>query len=95
MMERIRTNPDAEDDYELAAATSEACINGTVDCDQTAIARTDILVWEAEVGLRMPVGATTSINVTDTAPTITYNVTLSWPEPGYESDLSYTLIAQM
>jgi type IV pilus assembly protein PilV len=99
MMERIRANPGAEDDYELAAAISTDCINGLVDCDETAIARTDILVWETEVGLRMPAGVATSIVVTDTifgaASTNSYNVTLSWPEPGYESELSYTLMAQL
>ena len=95
MMERIRANPGAEGDYELAAAISADCINGAVDCDETAIARTDILVWETEVGLRMPTGVTTSIVVTDTAPTNLYNVTVSWPEPGYESELSYTLMTQL
>ncbi|MDP6437531.1 MAG: type IV pilus modification protein PilV [Gammaproteobacteria bacterium] len=94
MMDRIRTNPAAQDDYTLAGAMSD-CTNGGVDCDRTQVAREDVAIWEAEVAARLPAGADSNITFAAGAPEDTYTITISWPEPGFDEDLAYTLTARM
>jgi type IV pilus assembly protein PilV len=95
MMDRIRANPAARADYALTAAVSN-CVNGTVDCSQTELAQEDVSVWEAEVAARMPLGTSADVTVATATPVAqvdTYTITISWPEPGYDANLSYTLRA--
>jgi len=94
MMDRIRANPVARDDYELGGATS-GCINGGNDCTATELAQEDRLVWDTEVAERMPAGTETNIEVTFGANVDTYAISVTWPEPGYEEDLDYTITADL
>lgn len=92
MIDRVRANPAARDDYELNGATS-GCINGDVNCTATELAQEDRLVWETEVAERMPSGTEADIDVTlgVADPFDTYTITVTWPEPGYEDPLEYQL----
>lgn len=94
MMDRIRANPLARTNYELSGAAS-GCVNGANDCTPTALAQEDIAVWEAEVDLRMPDGTTTDIAVAPGVPADTYTVTITWPEPGFDENLSYSITGLM
>jgi len=92
MMDRIRANPLGRDSYELDGATS-SCVNGTVDCTSTELAQEDVAIWEAEVAAHLPIGATGEIEVVDGVPADTYTITISWPEAGFDENLSYSLTA--
>jgi type IV pilus assembly protein PilV len=94
MMDRVRANPAGRDDYALDGATAD-CVNGGVDCTATELAQEDRLVWETEVAERMPSGVDADVAVTLGAVFDTYAISVSWPEPGYVENLSYTLTAQM
>lgn len=94
MMDRIRANPVAQDDYALEGAMGN-CTNGGVDCNRTQIAREDVALWEADIAARMPPGTDANINFAAGAPEDTYTITISWPEPGFDENLSYTLTARM
>ncbi|MCP4002041.1 MAG: type IV pilus modification protein PilV [Gammaproteobacteria bacterium] len=92
MIDRVRANPAARDDYELEGATY-GCINGDVNCTATELAQEDRLVWESEVADRMPTGTEAEIDVTLGVddPFDTYTITLTWPEVGYQEPLEYQL----
>lgn len=94
MMDRIRANSAARDDYALGAANGD-CVNSAKDCSVTELAQHDVLVWQQEVAAVMPAGTDTDINVALGPPFDQYTITISWPEPGYEEPLSYTLMADM
>ena len=94
MMDRVRVKPAAQGDYAMGGVMAD-CTNGGFDCNRTQIAREDVAIWEAEVAARLPAGADADIVFTAGAPEDTYTITLSWPEPGFDDDLSYTLVARM
>ena len=94
MMDRIRANRDARADYALAGINGD-CVNSAKDCTWTELAQHDILVWEQEVARAMPAGTDTDIQVVLGPPFDEYQITITWPEPGYEQPLSYTLTANM
>ena len=94
MMDRIRANPAAREEYEKAGK-SLGCVDGDKDCTPSELAQDDVAAWEAAVAVSMPAGAETDINVTDIDPYFEYEIEVTWPEPGYEEKLSYTLIGQL
>jgi type IV pilus assembly protein PilV len=97
MMDRIRANPLGTTNYGLSGADS-SCVNGSGNCSPAQMARDDVLVWQAEVADRMPTGASATVAVVLGAPVNpfnTYTILVSWPEAGYSSNLSYTLIADL
>ena len=92
MMDRIRANPRARADYELAGAVF-GCVNGNADCTSTELAQEDIAMWQAELANQLPPGSAANIVYTPGAPADTYTITISWPEAGYDENLTYTLSA--
>jgi len=93
MMDRIRANRNAANAYAGASANNN-CTNG-VNCDPSEMAADDIRLWEAQVAQQLPMGADTSILFQALGAVNQYTITVSWPEAGYEEDLSYVLIARM
>jgi len=94
MVDRIRANPGAEYEYEKAGSDF-GCVNGGVTCTAAQLAQHDVLVWSNEVGSRMPSGTEVDIDVSDIDPYTRYEVSIEWPEPGYETALSYSLTVEM
>ena len=94
MMDRVRANPAARGGY-AATGKSNTCLNGSSACTSAQIAQEDVFIWQAEIADRMPAGASGSVGVALGTPFDTYTVTVSWPEAGYSSNLTYTLVAQL
>ena len=88
--DRIRANPSALADYALAGADNN-CVAGGVNCTPDQMAGHDILLWQQQAVDTLPTGATVAVVVDDTVVPPSYQITVSWPEAGYDTPRSYSI----
>lgn len=94
MADRIRANPGGP--YAGAGpGAPSGCVNGPGDCDPDALAQDDWFRWLADIGQRLPAGATATVEEQALAPVTQYEITVSWPEVGQEAPVTYTLAMQL
>jgi type IV pilus assembly protein PilV len=94
MADRIRANPDGL--YAGAGPGADNnCVNGGGDCNPNQLAADDWFWWLADVGRRLPPGATATVAVENLAPVTQFVITVSWPEIGQAEPASYTLAMQL
>jgi type IV pilus assembly protein PilV len=84
--DRIRANPRAGVAYEGAGLDDDKCIADGVDCLPEEIASYDIFLWGVQADETLPEGEVTVEYVGSPAVPSTYEVTVTWQEPGYEED---------
>ncbi len=93
--DRIRANPRALAAYALAGADSN-CVAGGIDCTPAAMAAHDIFLWQQQavdtlpVGT-MPPGAAVVIVFSNAVVPPTYQITVSWTEPGQVMSYAITI----
>ena len=78
--DRIRANPRAAADYELAGADRN-CVNGGVDCTPTQMAENDIFFWDQQAADTLPNGTVSVVFDNGVLPP-TYEIEVEWTEPG-------------
>lgn len=83
--DRIRANPRAGVAYEGAGSDDDKCIAAGEDCTPAEIAAYDIFLWEEQADQTLPEGDVTIVYSNAAVPS-TYEVTVTWQEPGYEED---------
>ena len=86
--DRIRANPSAGGDYELAGANNN-CVGGGVDCSRTQMATNDIFLWDQQATDTLPNGTVTVVFDNTVLPP-TYQITVEWEEPG--ENMTYEII---
>ena len=83
--DRIRANPIAGAAYDHAAnapGTDNNCVAGGVDCIAADMAANDIFLWQAQASETLPSGAVAVAFATPVGAPPTYQITVSWTEPG-------------
>ena len=92
--DRIRANPTAEIAYTAPVGVDNGCVMGGVDCSPAQMAANDILLWgrQGQAGETLP-GGEVLIVFTPEAGLVppTYQITVSWTEPGQVPAPSYTI----
>ena len=87
--DRIRANPRAVGAYALAGANNN-CVDGGINCTPAQMAANDIFLWDLQATDTLPTG--TVAVVFDNAPLPpTYQITVSWNEPGQLMTYSITI----
>lgn len=79
--DRIRANPRAALAYTAPVGADNNCILGGVDCSPAQMAANDILLWKAQALDTLPGGDVTIVFNNAVLPP-TYQITVSWAEPG-------------
>lgn len=83
--DRIRANPRAGVAYQGAGVNNDKCIADAVDCTPAEIAAYDIFLWEDQADETLPEGEVDIVYSNAAIPS-TYEVTVTWREPGYADD---------
>lgn len=78
--DRIRANTTAAAAY-AGGGQDNNCINGGIDCTPVEMAGNDILLWKQQAANSLPSGDVTIVFDNTVAPP-TYQITVSWEEPG-------------
>ncbi len=87
--DRIRANPRAVGAYALAGANNN-CVDGGINCTPAQMAANVIFLWDLQATDTLPTG--TVAVVFDNAPLPpTYQITVSWNEPGQLMTYSITI----
>ena len=90
--DRIRANPRAAVSYETAdPMIPSVCYTTGVDCTRDEMAFNDIYLWNLQARDTIPNGAVTIDFNNGVAPP-TYQITVSWTEPGIVANPSYVII---
>jgi len=82
--DRIRANPTAGAVYGHAAnatGTNNNCVAGGIDCNPANMAANDIFLWQTQADDTLPNGAVAVFFNAGVLPP-TYQITISWDEPG-------------
>ncbi len=87
--DRIRANPTATAAYALAGANNN-CVDGGIDCTPAAMAANDIFLWQQQAVDTLPTGTVAIVFNNAVAPP-TYQITVSWNEPGQVMNYSITI----
>lgn len=87
--DRIRANPRARVAYAQAGANNN-CVDGGVNCTIGEMAANDIFLWDQQAAATLPNGQV-SIVVDNGAVPPTYQITLTWTEPGEVLTYSITI----
>lgn len=87
--DRIRANPRAAAAY-AGAGANNSCVNGGVDCTPAEMAAHDIFLWDQQAVDTLPNGDVAVIFDNGVVPP-TYQITVSWDEPGENLDYSITI----
>lgn len=89
--DRIRANPRAAASYALAdPGTPSACFAAATNCNRDEMAANDIYLWNQQARDSMPNGNVSVVFNNGVAPP-TYQITISWTEPGESPDPSYSI----
>ncbi len=88
--DRIRANPTALGDYELAGADNN-CVAGGIDCAPDAMAANDIFLWQQQAVDTLPDGQVAVIFTDNTPAPHTYAITVRWSEPGQVLGMTYSI----
>lgn len=78
--DRIRANPIAGVGYIVAGADNN-CVAGGIDCSRAEMAQHDIFLWTQQATDTLPAGAVNIVFNNGIVPS-TYQITVSWEEPG-------------
>ena len=94
--DRIRANPTAGAAYNHAAnaaGTNNNCVTGGIDCNSADMADNDIFLWQAQADDTLP-GGNVAVVFAAAAGAIppTYQITISWTEPGQVPAPNYAII---
>jgi type IV pilus assembly protein PilV len=87
--DRIRANSRAAASYGLAG-TNNNCVNGGVDCTRAEMAANDIFLWDQQAADTLPTGTVAVVFNNGVVPP-TYQITVSWIEPGENMSYSITI----
>ncbi len=87
--DRIRANPRALAAYALAGANNN-CVAGGIDCTPAEMAANDIFLWQQQAVDTLPTGAVAIVFSNAVVPP-TYQITVSWTEPGQVMSYSITI----
>jgi len=87
--DRIRANPRAAAAY-VAAGANNNCVNGGVDCTIGEMAANDIWLWDQQAANTLPNG-TVGIVLNNGIVPPTYQITVTWNEPGETLTYSITI----
>lgn len=87
--DRIRANPKAVAAYAGAGADNN-CIDGGINCTAAEMAANDILLWKQQAANSLPTGDVTIVFNNGVVPP-TYQITVSWEEPGEMLDYAITI----
>lgn len=93
--DRIRANPTAGAAYDHAAndaGVDNSCVTGGVDCTLAEMAANDIFLWQAQADDTLPggdVAVAFAVPVGINPPT--YQITISWTEPGQVPAPTYVI----
>ena len=87
--DRIRANPRAAAAYGLAGANNN-CVNGGIDCTLAEMAANDIFLWDQQAADTLPSGTVAVVFNNGVLPP-TYQITVSWVEPGENMSYSITI----
>lgn len=87
--DRIRANPRAAASYGLAGANNN-CIDGGVNCTLAEMAANDIFLWDQQAADTLPSGTVAVVFNNGVVPP-TYQITVSWIEPGENMSYSITI----
>lgn len=87
--DRIRANPRAGAAYALAGGNNN-CVDGGVDCTIGEMAAHDIFLWDQQAAATLPNGAVNVVFNNGVIPP-TYQVTITWTEPGEVLSYSVTI----
>jgi type IV pilus assembly protein PilV len=87
--DRIRANSRAAASYGLAG-TNNNCVNGGIDCTRDEMAANDIFLWDQQAADTLPTGTVAVIFNNGVLPP-TYQITVSWIEPGENMSYSITI----
>ncbi len=90
--DRIRANPTADIAYTAPVGANNNCVLGGVDCTPAQMAGNDILLWKDQAANTLP-GGDVTIVLTPAAGLVppTYQITVSWTEPGQVPAPTYTI----
>lgn len=88
--DRIRANPNASAAYEAATGADNSCVDGGLNCTSAEMAANDILLWRAQADNTLPGGDVTIVHNGGVFPP-TYEITVSWTEPGEDMDYVITI----
>ncbi|MGI9204301.1 MAG: type IV pilus modification protein PilV [Woeseiaceae bacterium] len=89
--DRIRANPRAAASYALAdSGVPSACVAAATNCTRDEMASNDIYLWNQQARDSMPNGTVAVVFNNGVAPP-TYQITVSWSEPGESPDPSYSI----
>ncbi len=89
MADRIRSNRNANLDYNSAAANNNCFGTAAVDCTPQQMAENDLFLWNAQLVQILPSGTGTVV-VTGASAPYTYTVTVSWFEQGSDTTVANT-----
>ena len=87
--DRIRANPRAVAAY-VAAGANNNCVDGGLDCTPAQMAANDVWLWDQQAANTLPSG-TVNIVVNNGVVPPTYQITVSWVEPGETPSPSYSV----
>ena len=87
--DRIRANPRAVAAY-VAAGANNNCVDGGIDCTPAEMAANDVLLWNQQAAATLPNGAVGIVLNNGVVPP-TYQITVSWTEPGETPSYSITI----
>lgn len=87
--DRIRANPRAGAAYAQAGANNN-CVDGGVNCTIGEMAANDIFLWDQQAEATLPNGQVSIVVENGLVPP-TYQITLTWTEPGEVLNYSITI----
>lgn len=87
--DRIRANPRAVGAYALAGANNN-CVAGGINCTPAQMAANDIFLWDQQATDTLPGGVVNIVFNNGVVPP-TYQITVSWNEPGEVMSYSITI----
>ena len=88
--DRIRANPTAAIAYTAAVGVDNDCIMGAINCTAVQMAENDILLWKEQAVATLPSGDVVIVFDGAVVPS-TYQITVSWAEPGQVPAPSYVI----
>ena len=89
--DRIRANPRAAATYQSAdPMVASICYTSNIDCTRDEMALNDIYLWNLQARDTIPNGAVTIVYNNGVSPP-TYQITVSWTEPGIVANPSYVI----
>lgn len=88
--DRIRANPKAAAAYAAPTGADNNCVLGTGICSQAQMAANDIFLWQDQARTTLPNGTVTIVFNNGFVPP-TYQITVSWSEPGQSPAPSYVI----